>query len=1133
MSVLTKPYWNNIFGEPMRGFPNVRIVMRSGEMNDVRRSQINQLYQGFHAARATSVTFDQVRNYQLFDGTQVRIQSIQGNDTISVWAIDRVEELPPIYEGGFSLRPIDSAGGYGYELRPGSDPESKRRADYRALMRDHLPSGHAYLDGKGGDIQVPDHRRGFHNMWRPAADDLANTVLFQMDRIQFRGRTIQLKWADSENDVRIIGAAIAESGGEKWLVIVDSARIQEWGDTVAAVPLKALLSEEDVVVDLIDCGAFTEQQQGMRATGVWRFSPDGLKLITLVEEQLIDPWGDRTPRNFIVRGELEPTGLSSADGAAPFSVSFVVEKITDTANVIVTNTFKPREATREFEWLGWEDFGATIWRTYYAVTPYSFSLGTTPIWEFTELNTGQDSDVREEIGRFLDAIDWSPPDELSTVGASSSVEEPFGGYEYIQHWSGGAMSEEEHFRGFALSPYIEELTPSDFIADDGDLPEQITLERSSYDGYLPANRFPGVVYRTGLANGSEMWLMGNKNVLESLHTPAVISTTERSTERIYSQFRQGYVSMGVLRGEDRGQRTGAIREYRSPTGVGMHPDIGSLEAAINARWGQYYEGPIKFDSQSRIFDNTENQMGEFERLIDAARYLDRTMPRGGMSPDAIPKTVIWPTPGSGARGYVPGSTGDYYDIPDVVAVTNGYVEFGVSSTPSELWLDRDESPETALSVFRSSAETIRNSPASHPMLTITGLIDATPVYNNHYITDWEFTSRVHIEGRTLIDAGYNFLGEEQFVYFQGDTSRAINYSSTVTADRAPQVERSTRLSGALGFNLMAGEEVVAQTHVAASDSTSGPLVDSWEFWWQTGQNARFDVRDLLILDANASLGHVLYRQVDEVFAVGGSVTDRYPPLFEGGQEGTLLPIPTSYSLSLQDYLSTPSRTYTLGNKRDVTPPNDQIVRDVREFSRPTSSMLAVVSPHFSPDPQCRIEGETFWEFSRSGGSSNQLQVFQDSLLRLLPEEQHNATTETWLWDRYWNDHNHDAEWARRGMFAFFGRPERRASCNTRAGMRDVIAPTQSFGRLDWPRPGQPTVSATLSAYSDDKWLVCFTTDVFPLESDDNLARFYVKTPSKEGEDGGAKEYLIEETLPFLLAPSKGINLCGFHITRKQ
>lgn len=1055
MSLLSTPLWQDLGGNPRTGVIPPTLTVRSGRLTPQRHAEIEQIYLRFCMAKLAAVGEFFVFNRVLTDGTRVRMESLQGRDRVMVWASD-ADQGAKQWEYGWCLVPADAQSLKGYVRRAGTSG-SLLRQDFRAPTgQDVDPKVFTFVDGRTGKRHVGDSRVGGNRVWR-GPPDKALVLTYEGDTVYVAGKKTKLDFFGSEGfTTGIDGAAIALRGQEPWLVIITQSA-KRTGLVVGAIRVKDLKA---VNREYVECGpAVVPSGDANMPIVAWNFSPDGLKAIALGGVPVL---GGNIPGslNLIYRVELTPI-----NGTTPFSVKRSTQEQQDIGVTRVGSSFNPEAATRNLHWEGWRDFYARLARNYYAAYHHQ-----------AEGQFGQERDYQEK-----DTWNINP-----TIVAEGAGDTPFqapvfydpilsvvtfatkGGQDNIPFFSDQDTQE--------ISTQAPVVIPkAAFLFDDGDVPDS------------------GIHYTRELVRDEDR---PGQNV--TLPPPLDENQVAVRPEGAGGWFVQSYRATNWIKNifeyslEPQKVRCkvrliGLVVKYvmpRVPTPT--FDSLQQLASHFDMRWSDVAFSSASLGTSINGYYGALVAKSDYPRLTDAARYLS------GLADNLM----------------------DRHQQRDLVNDTVGVGAHRVFNLRGSEFEAGDSVPEYGSNEYEIGGVYYRTSPGfRYAESNTTGQYKpfglkadfyATPKFKNHYTTSWHFSCQVALTGRCLLAAGYDRQGQERFIYFEGDEARTLRYTASVLADDEAIPQRSVAYSGELGCVLKVGSQVVGQTSYAVADAFGGPLEEHDARWWtHSGTGPAITVKNLIVYDLDVALGHVLCREVREVFSATGEPAQARP---------------TQYELAIKDFLHTPTAVHELGQGRSYADGARVLDEAVRYFAS-TAAMFGKTCLHFIPDGQLEVGPSHFLR----DGPANQ---FYAALLPLVPSSQRNPAANAYGW----NDSNFETVWARDALFLYPGRDGRTFHYTGTVLHMNVYTQLELAMKPAGAHAVPPRATLQLRSFSDDAWMVCYCQEQYTAVADKptTQARYFIKC----GKKSPVTEVDAAAAFPFLLADSPSLQRVGFYFGAK-
>jgi len=1084
MSMLHKPFWQDLGGKPVTGSKPVTVVMQSGRMTPQRHTEIQQIYTRFSLAKLASVGDFFVFNRVLTDGTRVRMESMQGQDRVFVWAND-AQQTNDQWEYGWCLVPGDEQSPQGYVRKPGVASGSLLGQDFTKPVGD-APKVFTYVDGRSGKHHICDSRVGGGRIWR-GPKDKSLVLTYEDDTVYVEGKQCKLDFFFEQGTrTAIDGAAIAMRGAEKWLVFITQS-VKSSGLVVGTIKLADLKA---VNRTFVECGAAVESGGGVVAPVVdWNFSPDGLKAIALGGVPVL---GGSVPGSLDHIYRLE---LKTINGTTPFFVNPSTEKQADIGVKRVSSNFNPEKATRNLHWEGWGSFYARLDRNYYAAHNHQVDGQLGQAREFTDMDLNAVNPVIAPEGH--GETPFQAPafyDPIMSIGAYSTKN----GQDNVLFLSDDNTQELP-----AHAPVV--IPKTAFLFDDGDVPEAginyfRELVRDSdrpgenvnvppwMDDNQVAARPPGASGWYVQSYRATNWI---KNIFEYSFQPYYGASFEDAAANGVSLSR--YVRCKV-------QFMGLVVKYA--TSVGSTETFDSLQqlaSHFDMRWGGVALSSTSLGLSINAYYGALTAKSDYPRLTDAAHHLsslsdnlvDRRQVHQLISDDA----ALGPHRLFNLRGgalepvdAVPEHSGDGYETE--------WISFR-DTKANMVDAHGNVGPKT-IATYAESNLTGRYKPFG-----LAADFYATPKFKNHYTTSWHFTCEVSLTGRCLLAAGYDREGKERFIYFEGDAARALRYTASVTADDDAWPSRSVSFSGEVGCVLKVGDKEVGKTSYAVADTFASPMEENNARWWShSGAGPAITVQNLMVFDLDVDLGHVLCREVKEVFSATGEPVQARP---------------TVYALTYRDFLHTPTAVHELGQSRTYKA-GDRVLDDAVRYFASTAVKLSNTCPHFGMDGQLELAGVELYR-------SDDLR-FYEKLLPLVPSGQRNPPANAYGWD----DANFAPIWAQDALFLYPGRDGTPFHYTGTVLHRTTFTHLELEMKKTGAHAVAPRSTLQLRSFSDEAWMVCYCQEQYIAAADKKAmqARYFIKC----GKKAPVKEVDSATAFPFLLADSPSFLRVGFYFGLK-
>lgn len=348
MSMLHKPFWQDLGGKPVTGSKPVTLVMQSGRMTAQRHTEIQQIYTRFSLAKLASVGDFFVFNRVLTDGTRVRMESMQGQDRVFVWASD-AEQTGDQWDYGWAFIPVDKdSPETGYVRKPGTGQGGLNRDSFQKHKTTDGTKNFTFVDGKTGKRSVSDGRMGGERIWR-GPKNKSEVLTYDTEYVYYKGARISTHVKGEKYNLSINGAAIAKGADAYWIVIISN----NW---LSAMRLPRVGKNKEIKGQFVECGEALPPSTYAVAS-IWNFAPDGLNAVCV---------GAATDQTTA----LHKIKLTAVKDLVPFTVTHETDTSYRKPQRVVSNEFEPKEATRILRWYGWKDFSFYHSRKYYAVYQY-------------------------------------------------------------------------------------------------------------------------------------------------------------------------------------------------------------------------------------------------------------------------------------------------------------------------------------------------------------------------------------------------------------------------------------------------------------------------------------------------------------------------------------------------------------------------------------------------------------------------------------------------------------------------------------------------------------------------------------------------------------------------------------------
>lgn len=817
MSLLTTPLWQDLSGTPSTGVSPPSLVVRSGRMTPQRHAQIRQIYQRFCMAKLTAVGDFFVFNRVLSDGTRVRLESMQGQDRVFVWASDA--QLEDLWDRGWSFIPANDVSRGGFLRRPGAASDDLSAAAFMPIGNFVSPAGkavHTFVDATTGNRRLCTDREGGARMWRGGKS--AHVLTYDSHAVWVDGVKSALS-PKAPAVTWIWGAAIAKRGSEQWLVFVDEQRL--W-----AVRLKDLKAQTTACVD---CGSVVDDDYVFDPLTRWEFSPDGMQAIAL--------GGFDAPQG---AAPVQLTGiyriqLVPENGMVPFRLE-VSEQLRESAiKKRVINTFRFIQTKRNVRLLGWQDFAVDAVSTYYGVIRFDIDSGWGPT--FTTPSS-------------------SPP-----VGALKRYQVVGPYFDPRMSIYNGHLGLHTDPTNYTADPVEVRIPRSDFLFDDGHGPTEIVYSRTFWPrpAGVPAPP-PGTGTATSLYfEHLDGWL--NEYAETTLHffpkenTVWVPYYGAESLEAIKRRSSE-YLAIATVAREE---------QFSSPN----LPTLGDLISFCEGRWDAVMAGNVSSISESlhAIFDLLFAK-SDYESHSDFIKHLAR------YSPNLLDPQREGPSFRTKKYAYLDlGTEGAIiYKSVEGIPVEKSPIDNIYADFP---WVDEAGVAHSQFELVETSVQKKRTMPLA---FSLDAIARATPVYTLSWTTDWVLESQVFLTGKAYIAAGYDPQGQERFLYLEGDDSQRLRYEGSAKADDEPVVQLAWRFSGAMGYRLVLDDEVIDSCTYAVADAVSlpdaahnGGVYEGVENL--AGPSPTIRAGQITVHDFDMALGHVLYRKSEEVFSAVGAQSE--------------------------------------------------------------------------------------------------------------------------------------------------------------------------------------------------------------------------------------------------------------------
>jgi len=1018
MSMLHKPFWQDLGGKPVTGSKPVTLVMQSGRMTPQRHTEIQQIYMRFSMAKLTGVGDFFVFNRVLTDGTRVRMESMQGQDRVFVWASDS-EQTGDQWEYGWAFIPVDKdSPETGYVRKLGTGQGGLNRDSFQKHKTTDGTKNFTFVDGKTGKRSVSDGRMGGERIWR-GPKNKSEVLTYDTEYVYYKGARISTHVKGEKYNLSINGAAIAKGADAYWIVIISN----NW---LAAMRLPKVGTNKEIKGQFVDCGEALPPSTYPVAS-IWNFAPDGLNAVCV---------GAATDQTTV----LHKIKLTAVMDLVPFTVTHETDTSYRKPQRVVSNEFKPEEAERIFRWYGWKDFSFRYNRKYFAV--YQHFVGGAFGPTVSNRNDAVPGYTFESISNELD--------------------------------SGGTIR----------------LSNSMFLYDDGDLPpEGLVIDENNRRRFSIADKLiseldiqytyvpiPGV---EGPGGGWESAKIKN-DYLGAIVTYDIYDASSPRFDTVaevvsYCESKWNYpllVKSSTFRNMlfmrmNGNQNTGTGNNY-----PGTKMDYKNLTEAA-----EYIRGQSGFILKGDVSWNggVEQVAFSFASESGVLNFLNRNI-------EVITEEE---------RQAIEDNKG------------NGVVYGQRVLIESFQWVRSDGEVFTAWLSENHLGPVF----GSTPYFLLWGNLNGSPNYTNNYKIQWKFKSEIGIEGSRILAAGYDKDGKLSVLHIAAEPNQKIAYTSEIVANDEEHPKRKTIFSGGYTCKLKLNDTVIDEIRFAVNDSFEGVLSDGNTDWLgryipQSGLSPRIDSNNINVWDVDEYLGHVLYRKFESTASASGEVSEERK---------------TQYSISFFDYLYTPSKKYTLGEKQS--------------YSSSQRALTVGYSTFFNT-------ADAMWRFAYGLGVSNKTEVngvpfftsdtdyeFGERLYELVPEDQKNPRENFYGWD----DRRYNPHWVRGGMLLFSGvsgDPYTHPSPIVHDWSVDV-KPLSMFGIFEAP----PASRMTLRSYSDDAWMVCICEErnTKEINNDKTTAGFFIKT----GKNSPIKKIDAATDFPFLLSDSPKLLRPTFYIGLKK
>lgn len=1027
MSVLPTLNWLDLHGNPNMGVTAPVVTVLSGTLTPLRRSELMQRYQHFCMAKLTMVGDCMVLSATLSDGTRVRMETMQGRDTVKVWALDAKKPKRPS-QAGWSLLPYDQRSYHGYVRRPGRDDSMSPR-DFVPAKSDE--KSNVFISAKDAKRKVFSTRNGGHSIWRGEGKNPL-TLSHDASGVYLDGKRLTLVTSDGKA-IELSGVGVASNESGKWIVAVSLIEDTE-GVFAGRLP-----RGDAAQVACVRCG----DSRATRSTIFiknWAFSPDGLHAI-----------------NIDKKNNIHRMTLTTSSGDSPFTVRVAVAFNSDKPRRVVVARFNPRQAQRNLHWQGWTELSLSLDLKYYAVLEKLIDGGFGP----TSLTRGSSQNpvdyVHEHQFAEPSVNDWVVPISIPNVP-----------YDPIMSMNSGEIDHS----GLYAPNSVQALAP-------------VRIPKSAFvysDEFVPDD---GVQYsRTFVPDASSSPNTGAGGQWVQSH-PA------NNIARVIAEYPEGR-PFPIMLGMARGKKCflGIILEYRVRWPRTIPFD--SLTAAgtyVDAKWSSVGDAQYPPSYWLERYYREVYDKNDYASLTEAAVYLTQ------QSKNLVENSSKISLVSAQRRINLRQNKIDYFGSAD--APTYG-----------------DEEYESFRIYRRSQGETYGYEESyttmDAPVFNAQAALSARASYRNNFTTDWQFDSSLAIAGTFYLAAGYDQQGQEVLLYLRGDASRKAQHSANVSAQDAPRPDATVTFSGGMEAALMLGDVEVDRVRYACTDSFT-TTVETHSAYYQRrkGDAALIEINNLVVLDEDMQLGHVLYRKW----------TETLEPSTPGAS-----PSATKYTLKYRDLLFTRTQTYELGPERDAS--DHQLPSKVAGF-RSTEEIFREANPLLDHSaPRVVLDGVRITpDFVLGGGAPipPDYKSVSSYLQQTLPVDQRN-TARTRLG---WNDDKYELDWFTYYLATYW---ESASSGDTGFLYHRDYTRTDEGVRLSMDSIGIPyrglSVTAALRSYSDEQWLVAIGYESNLRHADigtrRSTSRFYVKTD----KDSPIQAVESVQAFPFLDASTNKLaDLC--------
>lgn len=1059
MSLLSKPLWVDLGGSPTFGAAPVSVVIRSGSMTARRHGEIQQIYQRFCMAKLTAVGTYFVFNRVLTDGTRVRFESNQGTDRIFVWAYEAAPEIEEKWEYGWTFTPANNTSLGGFTRKPGADANDFSAGAFVAAGNgsNKGKAVHTFVNSKNGNRALCTTREGGSRVWRAKGADKNPGLLltYEGDAVFVKGKKTELSLMGSTGFVtKITGAAIARSAKEDWLVFVLNAK-------VCAIKLRDL---KDKNTAYVECGsAWSADKPAHSELSLWEFAPDGLHAISIAGSSLQD--GVRP----LLIGTVLRFTLTPKDGEVPFSVSASYEVVDAEPGLKkrVINTFHFNEASRNFHFEGWRDFGVEGTRSYYGAITHNidggwgptFTIPGNPIPDRTNPITGHLEQWKILGNQFV------PTMGIRDLNRSGS--------QVVEHVN------PIHFTNDELEVSIPQ---SDFLFVDEGAPQEILYVRNFSPA--PKNQKPTGINQVGLyfehLNG---WL------IQYYEVKNFFFATERSDYEPYLDAN----NPRHIKNKERLAITTV--EQQSTDRFNLFETLDALAQYCELIWGATHNS-VSSVSLSSMIQSFYRSLVNKSNYSDYIAFHEHIASTSNNLTDREKSTNLY-TDKKVVIDFQGGTT-RIFDLGEEPGIEDA--EYGV--TEKEYFPIVGADGETTMQLKTVSQTTSLYPQEKTSAYKLNAFIYGSPVYKNNWTTDWILESSIHLSGKAIFAAGFDKDGKEVLAYFEGDETKRLQYVSSAKGADVEKVSLRWEFSGSMGYALKINSATVDVCEYSVSDSVElqdGEFVDDKAY---IGSSPEIRAQAISIHDFDVYLGQVLYRKTLEVFRSNGITSDNKA---------------VNYTLTIKDYLRTPSANYQLGAPPSITSA-DRPVNDEFAYFANTKNMFYLTAPFFEKPSSINLHGEVF-KFASNGQVAN-ISNFKNIVP---PSQRDKVGSKSGVVEKQF-----DPLWLTYMMLYYPG--EDYEPCQVIGGLLS----DEKYAEYALKGVGKflvsPKSSFKLRAFSDHCWMVCYQHEQHfdGASSAITTAKYYLKLNSKTA----AKEFRASDYFGFL-GVSKKLLHPKFHIKEKE